>query len=95
MVNRTKPEPGFPEITDGSSNTLLIVEANAEHAVPWTAPDDFDIGQEDLVSPLVGNWPGKSIIVGFCDGSVRMLTAPTSEQLRKMLTKSGGELIER
>lgn len=81
------------DISDGTANTIMIVEANGEHAVPWTAPQDFGMDQEDLVSPLVGNWSGDGIIIGHCDGSVRMLTSPTHELLKKMFTISGGEVI--
>ena len=31
----------LPQITDGTSNTILLVEASDEKAVPWTKPDDF------------------------------------------------------
>ena len=30
------------DITDGTSNTILLVEADDEHAVPWTKPDDWE-----------------------------------------------------
>ena len=34
------------QITDGTSRTILAVEADAEHAVPWTKPDDLAIDKE-------------------------------------------------
>ncbi len=84
------------QITDGTSNTLLIVEVNADHAVTWTQPADLNVDEiEDLVGALTGNWPGRQIMLGFCDGSVQMLQEPTNEQLKKMATVNGGEVIDR
>ncbi|WP_410969410.1 hypothetical protein, partial [Salmonella sp. SAL04284] len=37
----------FAEITDGTSNTLLVVESN--DAVPWTKPDDLPYDPEKPV----------------------------------------------
>src|SRR5437016_13091409 len=31
------------EITDGTSNTILFVDAGDERAVTWTKPDDWDL----------------------------------------------------
>ena len=31
------------EITDGTSNTIMFIEANDEHAVTWTKPDDWEV----------------------------------------------------
>lgn len=31
----------FAAVDDGMSDTLLLVEVNDRHAVPWTAPEDF------------------------------------------------------
>src|SRR5204863_3386120 len=29
--------------TDGTSNTIFIVQANDDRAVPWTKPDDLEV----------------------------------------------------
>ncbi len=39
------------EITDGTSNTIAVVDADDDHAVIWTKPDDIAI---DLADPLRG-----------------------------------------
>lgn len=81
------------EIKDGTSNTLMIVEANADHAVYWTKPDDLDIGQiENIADALKGNWPG-IVLVGMADGSVHAIDNDENEKLRKMATVAGGEIV--
>ena len=47
----------FRDITDGTSNTIMLVEADDEHAVVWTKPDDLEI---DLSQAAVrtGRSPG-------------------------------------
>lgn len=82
------------DITDGTSNTLLVVEANAERSVPWTKPDDLAV---DLDKPLAGLgdvWPGV-FLAAFCDGSVRAITNKIDPALlRKLMEKDDGMVIE-
>src|SRR5207253_6102231 len=37
--------------TDGTSKTILALEVNDDHAVPWTKPDDLEV---DMEKPLAG-----------------------------------------
>ena len=39
------------DITDGTSYTIMLVEADDDHAVIWTKPEDW---QFDLQQPLAG-----------------------------------------
>ena len=83
----------FRDITDGSSNTILTVEARRN--IPWTKPEDipFDPKQTaDLAKALGGNHPG-GFLTGFADGSVRFLSESiTPELLKGYATRNGGEL---
>jgi hypothetical protein len=83
----------FQNVTDGTSNTILCVEA--EKSVPWTKPDDlpFDPKKDEL--PKVG---GAMFEAGFncliCDGSVRFIKKDVAkETLKALITRDGGEVI--
>jgi prepilin-type processing-associated H-X9-DG protein len=86
-------------ITDGTSNTIAVVEA--KQAVPWTKPDsdlrfDHDPKLERtkaLLSELGGHFTGGFNAL-FCDGSVRFIRVTVSLQvLQSLITRNGGEVI--
>ncbi len=78
------------EMTDGTSNTILVVEA--KNAVPWTKPDDIDIAQ---VATSVGSAHPFVFNVMFADGSVKAIkTAKINPVILKALaTSAGNEVI--
>lgn len=79
------------EITDGTSNTVAVVEAKRE--IPWTKPEDieFDLSQEEMLE--LGFVP-EGWIVGLCDGSVRFISTYIDfATWKKLLTRAGGEVI--
>jgi prepilin-type processing-associated H-X9-DG protein len=81
----------FEEVRDGTSNTIMVVETDAEHAVVWTKPDDLEV---DLEAPLrgLGSDHGDGFQVGFCDGSVRFISkAIDAKVLAALFTIAGGE----
>ena len=59
------------DITDGTSNTIMLVVAGQDKVVPWTKPEDLTFDSEDPASAL-GN-VGETFAAAFCDGSVRSL----------------------
>ncbi len=85
---------GMRDITDGTSNTIMLVEADDEHAVIWTKPDDLDF---DLENPLTGlNSPSISggFLAAFADGSVRFISTTIDlEILRNLVIRNDGNVI--
>jgi hypothetical protein len=80
------------DITDGTSNTIMMVEA--KKAVPWTKPDDVPFDAGKLVPKLGGLFDGV-FNAAFADGSVRSLPLTIKEEkLRALITRNGGEVIE-
>ena len=92
------------DIADGTSNTLLVVEACGSQIV-WTEPRDVDVGAQPTGINLNGTAPGHS--AGWlssyhaggtqalmADGSVRFLSAKSDPAvLKKLATVDGGELV--
>ena len=80
------------DITDGTSNTIMIVEA--KKAVPWTKPEDVPFDAGKLVPKLGGLFEG-IFNVAFADGSVRSMPLTIKEEkLRALVTRNGGEVVD-
>ena len=80
-------------MTDGTSRTVMAVEASDDKAVIWTKPDDFEVDANDPVAGLVGLREGGFLAV-FCDGHVELIpqfTAP--ETIKAIFTRNGGEAV--
>jgi hypothetical protein len=67
----------FADVTDGLSNTAMIVEASDKKAVIWTKPDDFELNEKDPGAGLVGMWPS-GFLAAVGDGSVRFVSSSVS-----------------
>ena len=86
-------------ITDGTSNTILVVEA--ERDIPWTKPEDIAY-DPDKPLPKFGGRPlpagisgANGFLASFADGSVRFISDTTDEvTLRALITKAGGEVVQ-
>jgi prepilin-type processing-associated H-X9-DG protein len=82
----------FPaEFSDGTSNTIMFVEA--AKGVPWTKPEDLPFDPDKELPKLGGHFPG-GFNVGMCDGSVRFISNKISkETLKAAITRNGGEVL--
>ena len=79
-------------ITDGTSNTLLVVEAR--DPVPWTKPDELAYDPAKP-APKLGGVFEAGANVAMCDGSTRFLSKSIDEKtLRGVITANGGEIIQ-
>jgi hypothetical protein len=87
-----KGKLSFADVTDGLSNTVMVIEDG--DPIPWAKPGDYPFdpkkplpkltaGQNDVVNMLMG------------DGSVRAVNLRTVEEkrLKAAFTRSGGEVI--
>jgi hypothetical protein len=86
----------FKEITDGTANTIMIVEVDPAHAVEWTKPADWEV---DLENPRrgVGRADRSHFAAAFADGHVEIITPQRADDklLRAQLTRAGGEPMDR
>jgi hypothetical protein len=83
----------FNDVTDGTSNTILLVEADDAHAVEWTRPEDLKIDPKDPGALLCRGHPGGSLAL-FVDGSVQMIPLTISPAtLWALFTRNGGESV--
>lgn len=81
------------EVTDGTSNTIMIVETPVDQAVEWTRPDDWDVPANlDARSFFLRHIDGAN--ASLMDGSVRSFRETLKpETFRGLLTPAGGELL--
>jgi prepilin-type processing-associated H-X9-DG protein len=91
---------GIADITDGTSNTILVSEA--KEAVPWTKPESDLTFENDDQKPetmkanldKLGGHANGGFNVLFCDGSVRFIRSSVSVVvLRALITRAAGEVI--
>ena len=76
-------------VTDGASNTILVVEAKTP--IPWTKPED--VPSNLAASSLGSRHPGVFNAL-FADASVKTLkTSINPATLQALITRSGGEVV--
>ncbi len=86
--------PWLSQISDGSSNTIAVVQVKAELAVPWTAPQDYAFDPAAPGRDLFVDSDGLFLAAMF-DGSVRRLSITVKpEMLLRLFQISDGQPID-
>jgi prepilin-type processing-associated H-X9-DG protein len=82
------------DITDGTSSTIITIDAGDEHAVEWTRPEDWQFDPEPGIESIFRSHAPGGINAAFADGAVRFIRATIAPVvLRAMLSRNGGEAI--
>lgn len=90
---KQEPSAGvkLSDITDGTSNTIAIVEARRE--IPWTKPEDIPFDGTKI--PVVGGFYAGGFNVALCDGSARFLPDQIDPKtLRHLFLINDGNVVE-
>ena len=94
----------IPEITDGTSNTILVAETRKN--MPWSSPTDISFASlamgvlkrndsRALENGISSRHRKEETAVVFADGSVRMLSPKIKpEILQALATINGGEKVD-
>lgn len=83
----------FYSVLDGTSNTILVVQAGADKAVEWTKPDGLPFNEDDPKATF--GKVGSSVPVLMMDGSTLMMSMDlASETITQLATHAGGEVID-
>lgn len=85
---------GIREIVDGTSNTIMLVEASDSAAVEWTRPADYEPNEAQPLSGLVGLRAG-GFLGTLVDGRTHFIPAdidPT--MLMRLFIKNDGQPVK-
>jgi prepilin-type processing-associated H-X9-DG protein len=109
LTNPQDPPPlngglGITSFSDGTSNTVMIGSVEPERKIPWTKPEDIDVGQAfkgfgkpgGIAAPYTFHGPGggKAAPFLFADGSVRVIGVSIKPAvLAALMTSGSGEVI--
>ncbi|MEM7559054.1 MAG: DUF1559 domain-containing protein [Planctomycetota bacterium] len=78
------------QIADGPGNTLLVVEVDNAHAIPWMSPTDIDM-KTYLNNSFKSEHEGGANCA-LADGSVHLMPSwMKEEEMEAMATKSAGD----
>lgn len=84
----------FRDFPHGLSNSVMIVQVDADAAVIWSKPEDLEI---DLDNPLehLGNAEMGGFHVGMADGAIKFIPSNVDPGLfKKMLKRAGDEPMD-
>lgn len=81
------------QISDGMSNTVLILEVAEDKAVTWTKPDDMNFDPHKPLSGL-GTIGEPNILAAFADGHVQIIRKGVdAETFRRLILRNDGQPV--
>ena len=84
-------QTNFSQITDGTSNTVLVTETSMADAVPWMSPQDSD-AQKFTAVGATHHTGGSNC--AMCDAAVKFLPSALDSKVRQsIITRAGGETV--
>jgi hypothetical protein len=84
----------FRNVTDGTSQTVLVINAGPDKAVPWTKPQDLTY-QPDAIVKSLGD-VNDPFMVMFADGAIYPVRKTVDERtLLKMFQRNDGKFFVR
>jgi len=93
----TPPGVSLGAVTDGTANTLTVVEAVSP--VRWSKPEDLSLASSAPALGMGSKHPG-GFDAAMADGSVRFIRSSTAnpispQELKALVTRDGGERVAR
>lgn len=93
IFDGTSKGVSLANIRDGSSLTIMLVEAAPDNAVVWTRPDDLRVDARKPTKGLLAKGDN-GFLVALCDGSVRLVPKDIKPMtLRALFTRNGREVV--
>jgi hypothetical protein len=81
------------DVTDGTANTIWVVDTDDAHAVDWTKPEDLTPDPKRPLDGLLGHFP-EGFLALFVDASVHFISKTVSPKTaRGLFTRNGSELL--
>jgi hypothetical protein len=74
------------DVWDGPENTIMVVEAGPDKAIPWTKPEDLPYDAENPVA-AVGHSELARFLAAYFDGTVHGVTRQASPEVLRRLIK--------
>ncbi len=82
------------DIKDGTSNTIMLVEADLDQSVVWTKPADLAFDPAHPLHGLANFRAGGGFLAAFADGHVQYISGGIDEDdLKALFTRGGGEIV--
>ena len=84
---------GIQHITDGTSNTIMVVQAGPNTADVWTKPSGLDFDPNDPKKAL--GKIGEQFMALLCDGSTRFINSQINDDtLSRLIQHADGNVID-